>query len=633
MEGPRTLITGATGFIGSHLLPKLMEEGYDAYSLERYVTSRYVLGQRREFKTVFGDIREYFEVKRIIREVQPDIVVHLASVSPVSYSYDHPQEVIETNFLGTVNLAEACLREISHLRHFLFASSSEIYGNGSNPKTEETPPNPNSPYACSKLAAEKYLLYMRDAYDFPVTILRNFNCYDTDTQILTDHGWKYFYELGRSDQVATFNPETHMLEFQKPTEYFAIPHDGKVIHVLGNQLNLLVTPNHRMWVRRRWRREYEIMEASEMLQRKGKQALYFELSADWAEDPEPMLDAKWYDPNWIKFLAWWLSEGSIDRRPGHYEIQIRQYNHKNLHEIYECIIALGYKPHMNPNDGRIRFSDKELHDYLKQFGHAKDKFVPDEIKRLPKQLIRLFLNTYQKGDGSRGSYNGYETRDCIISGSSRMLDDLQELVLKAGWASSKNGRFLTIARTRTEVCPKTPNNFSVESYKGMVYCVSVPNEILYVRRHGKAVFCGNTYGRKNNTHFVVERSIAQMLQEETIRLGDPTPIRDFQYIEDHVNSYLACLDNPKAKGEIFNFSTGRGVSIRDLVHILSKLIDFHSEIIWSTIPSRPLDIKELIGDYSKAKRILGWKPKFTLEEGLRLTVEFWRKKLLGKTAL
>ncbi len=313
MEGPRTLVTGATGFIGSHLLPKLIEGGYDAYSLERYVTGRYVLGQRRDVKTVFGDIREYFAVKRIIREVQPEIVVHLASVSPVSYSYDHPQEVIETNFLGTVNLAEACLRENPNLRHFLFASSSEVYGNGPNPKTEETPPNPNSPYACSKLAAEKYLLYMRDAYNFPVTILRNFN----------------------------------------------------------------------------------------------------------------------------------------------------------------------------------------------------------------------------------------------------------------------------------------------------------------------------TYGRKNDTHFVVERAIVQMLQGEIISLGDPTPIRDFQYIDDHVNSYLACLDNPKAKGEVFNFSTGMGTSIRDLVNLLSKFTDFHSEIVWNAIPSRPLDIWELVGNYSKAKRILGWEPKFSLEEGLKLTVEFWRKKLLG----
>jgi len=313
-EGPRTLVTGATGFIGSHLLPKLIEEGYDVYSLERYVTGRYVLGQRRDIKTVFGDIREYFAVKRIVHEVQPHIVVHLASVSPVAYSYSHPQEVIETNLLGTVNLAEACLREAPNLRHFLFASSSEVYGNGPIPKTEETPQNPNSPYACSKLAAEKYLLYMRDAYDFPVTILRNFN----------------------------------------------------------------------------------------------------------------------------------------------------------------------------------------------------------------------------------------------------------------------------------------------------------------------------TYGRKDNTHFVVERSIVQMLQEETVMLGDPTPTRDFLYIDDHVNSYMACLDNPKAEGETFNFCTGRGVSIGDLVNILSKLTDFHSQIIWNTIPARPLDIKELIGDYSKAKRTLGWEPKFNLEEGLRLTVEFWRKKLLGK---
>jgi dTDP-glucose 4,6-dehydratase len=305
----KVLVTGGSGFIGSHLIPKLVELEHNVYSLERYVTGRYVLGGTRAVKTLFGDLRDHFAVRKIIHEVQPEVVIHLASVSPVSYSYDHPVEVIETNVLGTVNLAESCLRQVPHFKHFLFAGTSEEYGNHENVPLKETSElRSNSPYGVSKVAADNYLQYMRDAYDFPVTILRNFN----------------------------------------------------------------------------------------------------------------------------------------------------------------------------------------------------------------------------------------------------------------------------------------------------------------------------TYGRKDNTHFVVERTIVQMLQGKSAKLGNPTPIRDLMYVEDHVNSYMTCLDCEKAIGETFNFCTGRGVSIAQLVELIKELTDFKSEIIWNSIPERPLDINVLIGDYSKAKRILGWEPKFTLEEGLELSINFWK---------
>jgi len=144
------------------------------------------------------------------------------------------------------------------------------------------------------------------------------------------------------------------------------------------------------------------------------------------------------------------------------------------------------------------------------------------------------------------------------------------------------------------------------------------------------LFAGTSeeYG-KDNTHFVVERTIAQMLGGKTVKLGDPKPVRDFMYSYDHANSYLTCLENQKSIGEIFNFCTGRGVSIAELAESIKGLTGFESEVIWDSIPERPLDIAVLVGDYSKAKRILGWEPKFRLEDGLRLTIDFWKNNLVG----
>jgi nucleoside-diphosphate-sugar epimerase len=118
-----------------------------------------------------------------------------------------------------------------------------------------------------------------------------------------------------------------------------------------------------------------------------------------------------------------------------------------------------------------------------------------------------------------------------------------------------------------------------------------------------------------------------MLRGETVRLGDPTPERDLIYVEDHADAYLACLDNPKAIGEAFNFATGDKITVKALAEKMKELTGFRGEILWNTIPRRPLDIQVMYGDASKAKSVLGWQPKVTLEEGLRRTIDFWRSQL------
>ena len=310
-QGPKVLVTGVTGFIGSHLVPKLVERNYEVYMLLRHITGRYVLGEQAR-GAVFCDLRDLFAVRKAVVEIQPDVVIHMAAITPVSYSYDHPQEVFMVNTIGTINLAESCLREVPHFKHFLFAGTSEEYGIQTEfPIREDAELRATSPYGASKIAADKYLQYMRDAYDFPVTILRPFN----------------------------------------------------------------------------------------------------------------------------------------------------------------------------------------------------------------------------------------------------------------------------------------------------------------------------TYGRKEDTHFVVERAITQLIKSPVVKLGDIAAVRDFMYVDDHVNAYLTCLDNEKAKGEVFNFCTGIGITIKELAQKIGELLGIEAKIISGTIPKRPLDMQVLIGDHSKAKKMLNWSYKFTLDEGLKLTIDYWRKKL------
>jgi len=132
----------------------------------------------------------------------------------------------------------------------------------------------------------------------------------------------------------------------------------------------------------------------------------------------------------------------------------------------------------------------------------------------------------------------------------------------------------------------------------------------------------NTYGRTGTTHFVVERIISQCLaHEESLRLGDPEPVRDLMFRNDHVNAYLSVFNNPSQSiGEIFNFCTGQGVTIRQLVEMITEKTGYTGEVIWNTIPKRPLDIDTLIGDNGKAWQKLKWEPQYNLSEGLDQTI-------------
>jgi nucleoside-diphosphate-sugar epimerase len=190
-----------------------LSDDYAINVLERYVTGRYG-NLNRHVSTHFADLRDFSSIRALVKLVQPDVVIHLAAVSPVSYSYDHPNEVIETNLLGTVNLAEACNKSCENLEAFIFGGTSEEYGTTPDrPATEESRCFPNSPYSVSKHAATEYLLYLSRAFNFPAVISRATNSYGrkNDThffieklvyQMLHDPRGKVY--LGDTQQIRDF---------------------------------------------------------------------------------------------------------------------------------------------------------------------------------------------------------------------------------------------------------------------------------------------------------------------------------------------------------------------------------------------------------------------------------------------
>jgi NAD dependent epimerase/dehydratase len=179
-RGTRVVVTGAGGFIGSHLAERLLALGTELTAFVRYNSRNHhgfleLLGPRKkDLRVVSGDIRDFEGVRAILPGAE--VVFHLAALPGIPYSYLHPREVFEVNAAGTLNVLMAA-REAACAR-VVIASTSEVYGTARYvPIDENHPKQPQSPYAASKAAADAMALSFHAAYRLPVTVVRPFNTY------------------------------------------------------------------------------------------------------------------------------------------------------------------------------------------------------------------------------------------------------------------------------------------------------------------------------------------------------------------------------------------------------------------------------------------------------------------------
>jgi nucleoside-diphosphate-sugar epimerase len=200
----KVLISGISGFIGSNLAPKLVASNHEVWGLVRNVSNRRYVPPEG-VNVVFGDLTDPFFLNKTIKELKPEIVLHLGAQSSVSYGHSHSIENIQINFEGTVNLAEANKQNNTNLERFIYAGTSEEYGNQEVlPIRESAPLHPNQPYAICKVASDYYLNYLK-RQGFPCIVARPFNTYGrTDNfAFLTESA---IYQFLTKDKVILGDP-------------------------------------------------------------------------------------------------------------------------------------------------------------------------------------------------------------------------------------------------------------------------------------------------------------------------------------------------------------------------------------------------------------------------------------------
>lgn len=173
------LVTGADGFIGSHLTETLLANGVKVKALALYNSFNNWgwledLPKNKNLEIVTGDIRDPHFCKMLVKEV--DIVFHLAALIAIPYSYVAPDSYVDTNIKGTLNICQAA-KENGNIR-VINTSTSEVYGTALYvPIDEKHPKQPQSPYSASKIGADAMALSFYNAFNLPVTIIRPFNTY------------------------------------------------------------------------------------------------------------------------------------------------------------------------------------------------------------------------------------------------------------------------------------------------------------------------------------------------------------------------------------------------------------------------------------------------------------------------
>ena len=175
----RILITGADGFIGSHLTELFFKKGYKVTAVVQYNSSNNwgwveEINCKNKINVISGDIRDKEFCEYATKNI--DIVIHLAALISIPYSYKYPSSFVETNIIGTLNLCNASLK--NKIKKFIHTSTSEVYGTPIyTPIDEKHPLKPQSPYSATKIGADALALSFYHSFNLPVIIARPFNTY------------------------------------------------------------------------------------------------------------------------------------------------------------------------------------------------------------------------------------------------------------------------------------------------------------------------------------------------------------------------------------------------------------------------------------------------------------------------
>jgi GDPmannose 4,6-dehydratase len=654
-ERQSALITGVTGQDGSYLAELLLEKGYEVHGMvRRSSTEKFDRIEHLRDKITLhqADLLDHRSLVDAMRAARPTEIYNLAAMSFVAVSWIQPTLTAEFTGVGVTRMLEA-MREVCPEARFYQASSSEMFGKVLEvPQTETTPFYPRSPYGVAKVYGHFITVNYRESYDLHATsgILFNHECVAASTPLVVRQlgivSVKTAAELvplrrkGRSTQ--TFTPED-LLEVWDGARWTCVKaitatrrrrtdpdHRLLRIHARGGVVD--VTAHHRMLDA-----EHEQLSAGEVEQ--GD-----ELAIAESMPAAPEWTA--VTPELAELLGLLAADGHVSRDGRHVSLKNNDSEIRSRAMTLWSRVFLGKSRNWTGTSGfdpeasveAVGFSGApSIGPWLREQLYTLDAFkqVPPLVLNATIDVQRAFLTGYYAGDGlKKGGGESVKTNSAVFAQGLCLLYFNQgqpasvyaeqrdgrtyyQLNLRSGARVGAKGAHLArspheVRRVEAAAVPDDEWVFDLETESG-VFCAGVGRLVVHNSPRRGLEFVT----RKITWH----AAAIKLGLAEKLGLGNLDAERDWGYAKDYVEAMWLMLQQERP--EDYVIATGVAHSVKECLEIAFDQaglpIDDHVVIDESL--KRPAEVDHLIGDPGKAKRDLGWEPRTSFEQLIRLMVD------------
>lgn len=650
----KVLVTGGTGFIGLHLIRRLKQDGHWVRCVD-IAKPRYATDESDEFLRL--DLRN--ERNSMIAVMGMEWVFNLAAHmggAGFVFTGDHDIDIMRNNTLINVNMLDAA--HICSVEKYAFSSSACVYRRGLQTKEDHS------------------ALKESDAYPADPD-----SCLTPDTEVMTRNGFKFISDITMDDEIATISGAGY-LEYHRPIQRQIMEYDGKLIHFHAKYYDCLVTPQHKVYASSKREEKPVRVDAQDFISRKPICKGFFKRNCKWLgrQDypknvvipsvPFEVNPGKAYRgkrrkagytfrlDDYLRFLGWYITEGCCILHAGKgYEIHIRQTHEGNLQSIQRLINRMGITFY-SPKDGRVVIDSKSLWIHLKEFGQgAANKKLPLWVLDLPPNKLRILFDVMMLGDGHDAG-----NRRTYCTSSPFLRDQVVEICLKLGHACTiatipQNGnikeRYIVGISMEYHIHQVTDDNIDLIDYAGHVYDLTVPNHVFYIRRNGKHIWTGNSYGwekiytermcdayrRGSKMQIRIARfhnifgeegqwrggreklpaaaarkvAIAKFSGNHVVDVwGDGQQTRSFCHVNDLVEGLMRLMKSDYS-GEV-NLGTDNPVAADAIYNMLAEIAGIEIEL--NHIPG-PVGVYHRNADLTLMRKVLDFEPQISLLDGLK----------------
>ncbi len=662
----KVLITGITGFVGSHLADYILKNHLEVkiLGLARWRSPIDNINHILDKLTIlYGDLVDLPSITSMLLKEKPDVIFHLAAQSYVPYSYDAPIATLEANILGTCNLLEAVkqLKLSSNYDPVIhICSSSEVYGQvekGETPIRETNPFRPASPYAVSKVGEDMLARQYWDSWKIKTIRTRMFThsvskwtpviLRDTKSGLIDI---KYISEIRRplkkggylsgkmtEDGTQIWDMSRSNLEVWNDHKWTKIKHISchpikkhKMLEIasLGGVVD--VTDNHSII-------DYKGNEVkANKLSIKDKVKLTFLPKVEITTMPEELA--------WL--YGFFIAEGCVTggrMRIDNSNIDMLKKSQKILIKFLAIDSQI-----IDAGNSIYRLSVRKPFSISKYF--YQDCYAIDKNKKIPKIILNAdkktkiaFLDGYNEGDGDnknkvKSKFYRFKTKSPILAtGLCYLVETALKVKYKIHVEHRKDKRYFEI-RCLSQL--KTDNGkwllkennkimkITKVEYSDLVWDFETENHWFHAGVGGNIVH--NT-GPRRGSVFVVSnfaRQIAAIeagLKPPVVKVGNLDSIRTFTDVRDAVKAYWL-LVTKCPPGEVYNIGGVETMKVGDMLEMLLKMSTVKN-IKVETDPARlrPSDVTLQIPSTEKFNKVTGWKPEIKFEKTLKDSLNYWRE--------